>query len=74
MRDIKRIKKILKRLEKIWEKSPDLRLGQLILNAFHSENYNPMKGYNSPNKDFYYIEDEKFIDRLESFYKRFYNE
>lgn len=33
MRDQKRIKRILKLLEQIWTKYPDLRLGQLIDNA-----------------------------------------
>jgi uncharacterized protein YihD (DUF1040 family) len=33
VRDQKRIKRILKLLEQIWTKYPDLRLGQLIDNA-----------------------------------------
>ncbi len=32
MRDPKRIKRILKLIEKIWTKYPDLRLGQLLQN------------------------------------------
>ena len=32
MRDPKRIQIILKKLEKIWEKYPDMRLGQLLEN------------------------------------------
>lgn len=32
MRDKKRIKRILKILEDIWEKSPDQRFGQLLIN------------------------------------------
>jgi uncharacterized protein YihD (DUF1040 family) len=32
MRDIKRIKRILKKIEIIWTKNPDLRLGQLLIN------------------------------------------
>lgn len=37
MRDPKRIPIILERLKIIWEKNPDLRLGQLILNAEKSD-------------------------------------
>ena len=33
MRDIKRIPKTLKLIEKIWRKHPDLRLMQIILNC-----------------------------------------
>lgn len=33
MRDPKRIPKILKAIEKVWEKYPDMRLGQLIANV-----------------------------------------
>ena len=32
MRDKKRIKRILNILEEIWEKSPDQRFGQLLIN------------------------------------------
>lgn len=53
MRDPKRIPKILKALQKIWERHPDLRLGQLLLNL----------GY-----DFYYTEDVKLIEQLEKLY------
>jgi len=32
MRDIKRIKRILKLLERIWKEAPDQRFGQLLIN------------------------------------------
>ena len=32
MRDIKRINRILKKIEDIWNKSPDQRFGQLLIN------------------------------------------
>ena len=32
MRDIKRIKKILELLEEIWNRNPDQRFGQLLIN------------------------------------------
>jgi uncharacterized protein YihD (DUF1040 family) len=45
MRDPKRIPRIIKKLEKVWKKHPDYRLGQLISNlqgpgvqdVFHKE-------------------------------------
>ena len=40
MRDLKRIKRILKLIEKIWKKNPDLRLYQLLGNCFqYGDNY-----------------------------------
>jgi uncharacterized protein YihD (DUF1040 family) len=60
MRNPKRIPKILKRLQKIWEKNPDLRLGQLIENVFPNTPYD----YISSN----YLEDEEFIKTLEEYY------
>jgi len=32
VRDKKRIKKILKEIEKIWNNAPDMRFGQLLIN------------------------------------------
>jgi len=61
MRDVKRIPKIMERLQKIWERYPDMRLGQLIENVFP----NTYKDYISA----YYIEDEAFIKTLEEFYE-----
>ena len=49
---------ILSRLEDIWERHPQLRLGQLIGNVF---NY-------ALGKDPYNVEDEAFISALEEFY------
>lgn len=40
------------KLLKIWEKNPELRLGQLIWNAFDG-------------KDFFYVTDEDFIKQIE---------
>ena len=34
MRDEKRIKRILKLIEKIWSKYPDQRFGQMLINNF----------------------------------------
>jgi len=56
MRDINRIPKICKELEELWLKCPDLRLGQLILNAFSL--------HNGVDKRVYYMEDYEFIEEL----------
>lgn len=57
MRDPNRIKVILDRLEKVWEKNPDLRLGQLIGLAEH-DMFEPVT--------FRSLEDEELITRIES--------
>ena len=54
--DSKRIPKILKRLENLWLKNPDLRLWQLISNGVQGNAY--------------YIEDEELMVKLERFYKK----
>ena len=61
MRPVDRIPNILDRVGKIWEKYPDLRLGQLLLNCFSD----PL---------LYYIEDDKLIESLESYYLNIYSE
>lgn len=55
MRDPNRIPDVLSRLQTIWKKYPDLRLGQLITNVFRTDGL-------------YYLEDDKFIDALEEYY------
>ena len=59
MRNPKRIPKILKEVEKAWEKNPDLRLGQFLLNLF------PFYSV-----DLYYIEDEVLAKKLKEFYEK----
>lgn len=59
MRDPARIPAILDRLRKVWEAHPDLRLGQLVVNA----------GAQLPHIDPFYIEDEPLITRLEALAK-----
>ena len=61
MRSVDRIPIILSRLSNVWEKYPDLRLGQLLLNCFSD----PL---------LYCIEDDKLIESLESYYLTLYNE
>jgi hypothetical protein len=55
MRDPNRIKPILAEIEALWEKYPQLRLGQLLGNCFHTE-------------DIYYVEDRHLIKRLKETY------
>jgi hypothetical protein len=55
MRNPDRIPVILGHLEQLWERYPDLRLGQLILNVFG-------------RTDFYAIEDEELISRMYACY------
>ena len=64
MRDPNRIPEILKELEKIWSKYPDLRLGQLIINLSYVKRRN--SGLNRENV-IYYEEDEDFLEFLKSF-------
>ena len=54
MRDPDRIPIILNQIEMLWEKYPDLRLGQLIMNAVAYDLYN--------------TEDDHLVDRLYGFY------
>lgn len=56
MRNPKRIPIILKDIEDIWKKWPDLRLGQLILNAVR-------------DPGLYYTEDEDLVKILTEVYK-----
>ena len=65
MRDPKRIPKILERLRKLWEASPDMRLGQLLENVFPNR-----PGMSSKySRIMYYLEDEVLVETLENFYK-----
>ena len=64
MRDINRIDGILKELGEIWKEYPDLRLGQLILNAIKD----PQLYYIEDGDLIYYIEDEDLILKLKEIY------
>jgi len=55
MRDPARIKTVLATIEELWTRYPQLRLGQLIGNCFHTE-------------DIYYIEDRKLVEKLKETY------
>lgn len=53
MRDPNRIHKVLDYVRRVWERNPDLRLGQLIVNLT-SERF----------ADLFYVEDEQLLDVL----------
>ena len=55
MRNPKRIKKVLKAIEEVWELYPDMRLGQLICNVYRD----PI---------LYYIEDKELVEALQEVY------
>jgi hypothetical protein len=57
MRDYNRIPLALARLKALWELTPDLRLGQLLVNAVGEDRM-------------YYIEDEQLLEALEEFYAK----
>jgi len=61
MRDKKRIRKILKLLEKRWKKNPEWRFFQL-LHVLNMDIY-ACKIY---DKDLFYFEDDKFLEYLKN--------
>ncbi len=56
MRNPDRIDKVLDIIREIWEKNPDLRLGQLLLNLVSDANI------------LYWVEDEELIKGLKNMY------
>ena len=58
MKDPKRIKKVLREIEKVWKKYPDLRLMQLLGNVWTEEQF-----------DSYYIEDKILLRYLKRYKK-----
>jgi len=61
MRDPKRIEETLSVLRKIWYSNPDLRLGQIIVNA---ETYAPGL------VDLFYMEDDLLLSGLKTLLKK----
>jgi len=62
MRDPKRIRPALERLRSYWLSHPDLRLGQIIVNAASEVH----KGISS---DAFYIEDDQLIQAVMDMWK-----
>ena len=61
MRDPKRIDEMLELIRQVWTKSPDLRLGQIIVGAVAPE---------QPCPEVFYIEDAELRIRLETYRQR----
>lgn len=59
MRDPKRIAKVLERIREVWERNPDLRLAQIIVNAAKSADYEDMS-----QSRLFNIEDEQILDGI----------
>ena len=57
MRDPKRIKPVLEALETYWNKNPDLRLGQIIVNMTRAW------GRHDP----FFVEDDKMLQAIQYF-------
>lgn len=58
MRDIKRIKPFLEEIEKLWEKVPDWRFGQLIVNVL-----------GTCKKDPFFYEEDEMLELWKDFFK-----
>lgn len=58
MRDPRRIRPFLNEIALIWEQNPDLRFGQLIMNAF------------SNDIALYYADDERVLNQIKRVYAR----
>ena len=58
MKSYNRIPKLLNLIEYLWDKNPNLRLGQLLLNCQYAT-----------NKDLYFLED----DELETILRKVYD-
>ena len=53
-----RIPAILGELQALWQKYPDLRLGQLLINSL------------SEGQDLFYVEDRDLLDKVQDFIRR----
>lgn len=60
MRDRKRIKPFLEEIEKLWEKVPDWRFGQLIVNVL-----------GTCKKDPFFYEDDEMLELWKEFFKEY---
>ena len=60
MRDINRIKPFLEEIEKLWEKVPDWRFGQLIINVL-----------GTCKKDPFFYEEEEMLELWKEFFKEY---
>jgi uncharacterized protein YihD (DUF1040 family) len=61
MRDPSRIPVVLKALEEVWRSDPDLRLGQLLVNATN------FSGRKVVSPEIFYAEDDVMLKGLEKY-------
>jgi uncharacterized protein YihD (DUF1040 family) len=64
MRDPKRIAKVLERIREVWERNPDLRLGQIVVNAAKAASYSDLS-----QSRLFYIEDEQLLEGIDNLEK-----
>lgn len=58
-RDPQRITVLLDLIRAEWERAPDLRLGQLLVNAVHAATGRPPE-----TRDVFYLEDDRLIEEF----------
>ena len=61
MRDPKRIKPFLQKLEELWLKNPDLRFGQLMICIAKTEEATPK---------LFYMEEKEFLEKMRELEKK----
>lgn len=61
MRDPKRIKPILKKIEQLWTNNPDFRFGQLIMSIAKTGEINPK---------LFYMEEDEFLGKINELEKQ----
>jgi hypothetical protein len=64
MRDPKRIQTVLKAIEEVWQKNPDLRLGQMIVTATN------LSGRKAVSPEVFSLEDEDMLRGIEALKKK----
>ena len=57
MRNSERIEPLMKRLTECWKQYPDWRMSQFLYNLFRAFEFDP-----------FYMEDEQFIEKVESYF------
>ncbi len=60
MRDPKRIKPFLKKIEELWLKNPDLRFGRLIIGIAKNSDFMPQ---------LFQMEEKEFLEKIEEMEK-----
>lgn len=66
MRDANRIDLILRELKSIWERYPDLRLGQIVINAVERGQGEHFTPDDTTAMKLFYIEDEPLLEMIKN--------